>query len=81
MTQSKTAKVRKALEKVTDEISSLSKNMENDDGELDSGRVKQLRELCAAAKELSALLKEYGSTANQKQLTVRFTGDSEQWAQ
>ena len=55
--------------------------MENDDGELDSVRIKQLRELCAAAKELSALLKEYGSTANQKQLTVRFTGDSEQWAQ
>lgn len=80
MTEKSAKELKVALGKVTGEISSLAKNLKDDSDETDIGKTKQLRELCAAAKELSSLLKEYGSLSDKNQFTVRFIGDGERWA-
>lgn len=81
MGKRKSNKIKKALDRVSDPIIQLANEMHLEDGCIDPVKVKQLKELTSAAKELSGLIRsmEEGESTDSE-ITVLFEGGASEWA-
>lgn len=81
MEKRKTTKMQKSFNKVADKIWELADEMQIEDGFIDSAKVKQLKELTATAKELSAVIRAMDDTRDSAtEVSVHFENEGTEWA-
>ena len=81
MGKRKTTKMKKTFDKVTDKIMQLADEMQIEDGFIDPAKVKQLKELTATAKELSAVIRTMDDTrTDATEVSVHFENEGTEWA-
>ncbi len=72
--------MKQTFDKVADKIMQLADEMQIEDGLIDPAKVKQLKELTATAKELSAVIRSMDDTDSTTEVSVRFENEGLKWA-
>lgn len=81
MGKRKTTKMQKSFNKVADKIWELADVMQIEDGFINPAKVKQLKELTATAKELSAVIHAMDDTKEDAtEVSVHFENEGTEWA-
>lgn len=81
MGKRKTTKMQKSFNKVADKIWELADEMQIEDGFIDPAKVKQLKELTATAKELSAVIRAMDDARDSAtEISVHFENEGTEWA-
>lgn len=73
--------MKKALGKVEDTIARIAGEMPCEDGDIDPVKIKQLKELTAAAKELYALTRCEDGSEGAAKIAVQFEEEASEWAE
>ncbi len=81
MAKNKSDRMKTSLEKVSVAIEQVSRHLRGDDGGIDEEKLRQLKNLTSAAKELTTLIESTGDgEGGETEIKVSFTDGCEKWA-